>query len=735
MFAVLKNAVIKSTCFVKDYSRIVFPKLLAIRCAAPQNNRLGLNQCEALASGKKPMARYHTAIAAPLILMLASVNPAHASQTTTWTTGAAPVSTTTNGVTVTVTSSIGFGAGTANGNMGATNFWNTPYSGSIVNANDLNFTVNNVATQTITVTFNQPVANPVFHLKRFGGSVGTATNSSRWLLSGSNLGTLPTVSRLSGNPQFRVDATGFYRAPNATVGATGCSVASATASTDDGSNACGSVRINGRGITSLTFTVSIVGPAGGDGVEMVVSVADPTLAVQKVTTNGFGGLFNFTATNLAENPDSISTTAANTLANAVPVPDIVTTVGSQIAVTETATAGFSFTSASCRDTNSAVTGQTGTFGTVSGSTITVPASRVVSDAVLLCTFTNAALPNLSVAKSAPSPTLAVGTNSTYTLTVTNTGPGAATTVQIKDQLPTGMTFVSAAGTDWTCANASGLVTCNYANATGIARINGTATVSVVVTPTVAIAGTSVTNYASVDPTGGAAAPTPGAGCAPAAACASNVATVTSFVVATPDSVSGVNGATGSASVVNVLTGDTINGAAATTGNSTLSVAPGFTVPSNLTFNTATGAVGVNPNTPAGTYTFTYQICETANPTNCRTASVSVTVAPSVDLRLTKTNTPGVNGEVDQASDTLLSGATTTYTLVVTNNGPDAAIGALVRDTVGTGLTCPGTNAVTITGNGVPSGSFTVADLTSPGITLGTLASGQSASFSYSCTVN
>jgi uncharacterized repeat protein (TIGR01451 family) len=459
------------------------------------------------------------------------------------------------------------------------------------------------------------------------------------------------------------------------------------------------------------------------------------LAVQKITTNGFGGPFNFTATNLTLNPESISTTAANTATNAVPVPDIVTTVGSQIAVTEAATAGFSFTSATCRDTNSAVTGQTGTFGTVSGSTITVPASRVVSDAVLLCTFTNAALPNLSVAKSAPSPTLAVGTNSTYTLTVTNTGPGAATTAQIKDQLPTGMTFVSAIGTNWTCANASGLVTCNYANATGIARINGTSTVNVVVTPTVAIAGTSVTNYASVDPTGGAAAPTPGAGCTPAAACASNVATVTSFVVATPDSVSGVNGAAGSAAVVNVLTGDTINGAAATTGNSTLSVAPGFTVPANLTFNTATGAVGVNPNTPAGTYTFNYQICETANPTNCRTASVSVTVAPSVDLRLTKTNTPGVNGEVDQSSDTLLNGATTTYRLVVTNNGPDSAIGALVRDTVGTGLTCPGTNAVTITGSGVPSGSFTVANLTGAGITLGTLASGQSATFSYSCTVN
>lgn len=699
-----------------------------------------LAKIEAFIKPKRGRSLTQRALAIVAITLCCATNVAHASQTTTWTTGASPVSTTTNGVTVTVVSSAGFAAGTTNANMGATNFWTTPYSGTIANANDLSFVINNVATQTITINFNKPVANPVIHMKRMGGLSGTGatppTNSSRWLLSGSNLGTLPSVTRLSGNPQFRVDATGFYRAPNVASSAVpGCSAASATAATDDGTNACGSVRINGRGITSLTFTVNIVGPAGQDGVEMVVSVADPTLAVQKVTTNGFGGPFNFTATNLAENPDAISTIAANTATNAVPVPDIVTTVASPVTITEASTAGFSLTSASCQDTNSAVTGQTGTFGTVSGSTLTVPSSRVVPDAVLLCTFTNAALPNLAIAKSAPSPTLAVGTNSTYTLTVTNSGPGAATTAQIKDQLPAGMTFVSATGTNWTCANASGLVTCNYANAAGIARINGTSTVNVVVTPTTAIAGTSVTNYASVDPTGGASAPTPGAGCTPAAACASNSATVTSVVVATSDTASGINGATGAPGVVNVLSGDTINGSPATTGNATLSVAPGFTVPSVLTFDLATGAVGVNANTPAGTYSFDYQICETANPTNCRIASVTITVAPSIDLRITKTNTQGVNGNVDQSGDTVFSGAITTYTIVVTNNGPDAAIGARVSDTIGAGLTCSPSNVVTISGNGVPAGSFTVADLTGPGITLETLGNGQSATLSYSCTVN
>ena len=114
----------------------------------------------------------------------------------------------------------------------------------------------------------------------------------------------------------------------------------------------------------------------------------------------------------------------------------------------------------------------------------------------------------------------------------------------------------------------------------------------------------------------------------------------------------------------------------------------------------------------------------------------VTVAAvTADLSITKTNTAGVNGEVDQADDTLTSGDTTTYTLVVTNNGPDTVTGAVVTDVIGNGLTCAPTNVVSISGDGVPAGSFTVADLTGAGITLETLADGESATFTYTCEVN
>ena len=58
-----------------------------------------------------------------------------------------------------------------------------------------------------------------------------------------------------------------------------------------------------------------------------------------------------------------------------------------------------------------------------------------------------------------------------------------------------------------------------------------------------------------------------------------------------------------------------------------------------------------------------------------------------NLSITKTNTPGINGDIDQASDTLIQGASTTYTLVVRNNGPAAANGAVVRDPPVAGLSC------------------------------------------------
>ena len=95
----------------------------------------------------------------------------------------------------------------------------------------------------------------------------------------------------------------------------------------------------------------------------------------------------------------------------------------------------------------------------------------------------------------PDPVL-VGRALTYTLTVTNNGPDAATGVTTTDALPGGVTFVSATSTAGKCAESSGVVTC-FAGALDIGETvttTTTTTTTVVVIPT---ATGVITNTASV----------------------------------------------------------------------------------------------------------------------------------------------------------------------------------------------------------------------------------------------
>jgi hypothetical protein len=83
----------------------------------------------------------------------------------------------------------------------------------------------------------------------------------------------------------------------------------------------------------------------------------------------------------------------------------------------------------------------------------------------------------------------------------------------------------------------------------------------------------------------------------------------------------INGATGGTNAVNVLTNDTVNGSAVNLNQINLTT---ITPNGNLTLN-ADGSIDVAPNTPSGTYTLIYQICEKLNPTNCNQAEVSIEV--------------------------------------------------------------------------------------------------------------
>lgn len=99
-----------------------------------------------------------------------------------------------------------------------------------------------------------------------------------------------------------------------------------------------------------------------------------------------------------------------------------------------------------------------------------------------------------------------------------------------------------------------------------------------------------------------------------------------------------------------------------------------------------------------------------------------------DLAIQKTSSGG----------SLQTGSTLTYTLLVTNNGPDAVTGAVVKDTPASGLNCPANAVVTCSGSGCPaSPSPILFSHLAAGLALDNLAAtagSNTATLVFSCTV-
>ncbi|MFN0154747.1 MAG: isopeptide-forming domain-containing fimbrial protein [Gaiella sp.] len=149
-----------------------------------------------------------------------------------------------------------------------------------------------------------------------------------------------------------------------------------------------------------------------------------------------------------------------------------------------------------------------------------------------------------------------------------------------------------------------------------------------------------------------------------------VTATTNPIVATNDS-GGVTSAAGGQAVANVLVNDTLAGSGATT--STVTITPVGSLPSGITLDTADGSVDVVAGTAAGTYTFDYQICETAAPANCDTATVTVTVTGSGggNAIVANNDTGGVTSASGGtavanvlANDSLAGGAVTTSDVTI-----------------------------------------------------------------------
>ena len=154
---------------------------------------------------------------------------------------------------------------------------------------------------------------------------------------------------------------------------------------------------------------------------------------------------------------------------------------------------------------------------------------------------------------------------------------------------------------------------------------------------------------------------------------------------------------GSGTPYNVLSNDKLYGNGATTSNVTISE---VTPNANVKIDTTTGQVKVQPNTPVGTYTVTYRICDKTTPTACsNVATVTVKVTSSIDAVNDPDQTiPTTGGTVDILSNDKLNGNPVTKDQVNISIDSDGGL---------TGVAIDPTTGKLVVPNGTTPGTYTV----------------------------
>lgn len=136
-------------------------------------------------------------------------------------------------------------------------------------------------------------------------------------------------------------------------------------------------------------------------------------------------------------------------------------------------------------------------GDTSASSVYSSGGDLVLLSMEVLSVTNTPVADLALSKSHVG-NFTVGQNGIYTLSVTNNGPSTEPgAITVTDTLPTGLSYVSATGTGWSCGAVGQDVTCTHAGPlnTGASLPDITLTVGVA-----AAAAPSVTNTASVSGT-------------------------------------------------------------------------------------------------------------------------------------------------------------------------------------------------------------------------------------------
>jgi uncharacterized repeat protein (TIGR01451 family) len=328
--------------------------------------------------------------------------------------------------------------------------------------------------------------------------------------------------------------------------------------------------------------------------------------------------------------------------------------------------------------------------------------------------------NLTLTKADTPDPVNVGGALTYTLTVTNNGSTPATVVTLTDPLPSSVAFNSSSTTQGSCAQSSGTVTCSL----GTLNASASATVTITVIPGPGAA-PAVTNTATVSSAEADANPADNSASATTTVTATTVdlaltksdapdpatvggaltytltvtnngpSTATSVVLSDPlpaalsfSSFTASQGAcTHSAGTVTCPLGTLVNGASAT-----------------VTITATVGAAAV----PSVTNTASVTSAESDSNTANNSASATTTViGPTADVSVTKLDTP----------DPVIVGALLTYSITVSNAGPDPATTVTLTDVLPASLTFQ--SFATSQGSCSRAGNTVTC-------TLGTIASGANA---------
>ena len=339
-------------------------------------------------------------------------------------------------------------------------------------------TDNGSVINSVTLTFAKPVSNVSFTIIDIDGGTGGSWNDTVTFSSGP-VAAFPTATFVGSNVTY-----------NATTGR-------ATADGAAVSDTTGDLTVSFAGPLK-TITINHIADAinfSSNPATQVIVIDDvtftptpTTVAVQKITVGSTAGPFAFTQTNLASNPANVTTTTAGVAAPVSPTPVAVTTIGSAVTVTEPPAFGFGAYSATCTDANSAVTGNTGSIGTLAGSTLTIPAASVTDGSAYTCVFTNRRA-TIAVQKISINGTDTFAFSGQTNLASTPSSIATSTVGTAAPASPSGI-FVSAIGTDVTLTETAVTgytlthVSCSDSNsaATGNSGTFGTVSGSTVTVP-------------------------------------------------------------------------------------------------------------------------------------------------------------------------------------------------------------------------------------------------------------